>query len=156
MPDLSITSLVAVVEQLPLPLILATADGIVVAANAASYPLIGDVSPGTPLEHRFDDDPTTTHHHVDADGAPHVLLALSAGTGAPAADAAALARATAHDFNNLLGVIINFTSLAAAQLPAGSGAVQDLHEVLVASRRAATLTNRLLQIAATAPERENG
>ncbi len=154
MPEFTISTLAAVVEHLPLPVVLTTVDGDVVIASHASEPIVGAVERGMPLEQllaNVDPTPSTTSHSVIADGEPHVLVAIDARPEAPP-DVAALARATAHDFNNLLGVIINFASLAASQVPDGSNAAQDLQEVLVASRRAATLTQRLLQIATAAPE----
>lgn len=154
MPEFTISTLAAVVEHLPLPVVLTTADGQVVATSRASESLFGPAPRGTldELLAQLDAVPTTTHHPVEADGEPHVLVAVDDRPDLPA-DVGALARATAHDFNNLLGVIINFASLAASEVPEGSTAAQDLQEVLVASRRAATLTQRLLQIAAAAPER---
>ena len=50
----------------------------------------------------------------------------------------------AHDFNTLLGVIINFSTLASAGLPAGSPVAEDLREVVGAARRAASLTHQLM------------
>ncbi|MEH3052517.1 MAG: hypothetical protein PGN13_00720 [Patulibacter minatonensis] len=154
MTELPISMLAKVVEQLPVPVVLTTATGSVVAASHASHPFIGNPRDGATLDgllEHLTPVPTTTHHPLTADGEPHLLVAID-GHEPPPADVAALARATAHDFNNLLGVIINFASLAASEVPAGSSAAQDLQEVLVASRRAATLTQRLLQIAASAPD----
>ncbi|MBO9534802.1 MAG: hypothetical protein J7513_17645 [Solirubrobacteraceae bacterium] len=157
MPEFSINTLTAVVEQLPVPVILTTEEGDIVAISHASHSLIGAPGPGdtvSSLLERAVPTPQTVEHRVEADGSPFLLVALDDSLRTPPADVAALARATAHDFNNLLGVIINFTSLAAAQVAPGSNAAQDLQEVLVASRRAATLTQRLLQIAASAPDHE--
>lgn len=154
MPEFPISTLAAVIEQLPVPVVLATAGGAVVTASAGTHAIVGPLASGEQLGARLaglHPAPATTQHEVVADGAPHLLICLD-GHPAPPADVAALARATAHDFNNLLGVIINFTSLAASQVAEGSNAAQDLQEVLVASRRAATLTQRLLQIATAAPD----
>lgn len=154
MPEFTINTLSAVVEHLPVPVVLTTAEGAVVSASRASLPIVGVLEAGERLEALIaglDPVPLTTEHPVEADGLPHLLVALD-DRPLPPADVAALARATAHDFNNLLGVIINFASLAAAQVPEGSSAAQDLQEVLVASRRAATLTQRLLQIATAPPD----
>jgi signal transduction histidine kinase len=154
MPEFPISTLAAVVECLPVPVFLTTENGTVVASSRATTAIVGAVDDGVHVDAllaQLSPVPTTTHHRVETDGAAHVLVALD-GSPATPSDVAALARATAHDFNNLLGVIINFASLAASQVPEGSGAAQDLQEVLVASRRAATLTQRLLQIAAAAPD----
>ena len=155
MPEFPISTLAAVIEHLPMPVVLTTTDGVVVAASPASHPFVGIARPGATmhglLEH-LSPVPTTTSHRVETDGEPHLIVAIDDAAAPPPADVAALARESAHDFNNLLGVIINFASLAAADVPEGSSAAQDLQEVLVAARRAATLTKRLLQIAATAPD----
>lgn len=154
MPEFPTSTLAAVIEQLPVPVVLATTGGEVVTASAKMHAIVGPIASGERLDARLaelDPAPVTTQHEVATDGEPHLLICLD-GHPAPPADVAALARATAHDFNNLLGVIINFTSLAASQLAEGSNAAQDLQEVLVASRRAATLTQRLLQIATAAPD----
>lgn len=154
MPEFPISTLAAVVEQLPLPVVLTTTDGEVVSASRGSHAIVGVVEAGARIEHiiaGLHPAPSTVEHPVETDGQRHLLVALDDRPDPPA-DVAALARATAHDFNNLLGVIINFASLAASQVPDGSGAAQDLQEVLVASRRAATLTQRLLQIATAAPD----
>jgi len=55
-----------------------------------------------------------------------------------------LAGGIAHDFNNILAAIIGFGDLAMADLPSGSRARKDLHEVLVAADRAKTLVRQIL------------
>ncbi len=50
----------------------------------------------------------------------------------------------AHDFNNLLGVILNYASFVAEELPATSSARDDIQEIQRAAERAATLTRQLL------------
>jgi signal transduction histidine kinase len=155
MPEFSLSTLAAVVEHLPVPVLLTTQSGTVVASSPASHAFVGAVQPGASFHGLLDHlspVPSTTEQRIETDGDTHLIIAIDERTEAPPADVAELARATAHDFNNLLGVIINFASLAATQVPEGSTAAQDLQEVLVASRRAATLTRRLLQIAATAPD----
>ena len=57
-----------------------------------------------------------------------------------------LAGGVAHDFNNLLTVITGYSQLAVNRLPAGSPIASDLHEVLQASERAASLTRQLLTL----------
>ena len=158
MPELSLTTLASVVEQLPVPVLLTTENGDLVAASHASRSLVGAIAPGDNLGELLRaaiGGPHTVEHRVDPDGLPHLLVALDERLAPVPRDVAALAKATAHDFNNLLGVIINFASLAASQAPAGTDIARDLDEVLVAARRAATLTTRLLQIAAAAPDHES-
>ena len=55
-----------------------------------------------------------------------------------------LAGGVAHDFNNLLMVIRSYGEFAAEAIPAGSGARDDLGEVLNAAGRAQELTRQLL------------
>jgi PAS domain S-box-containing protein len=55
-----------------------------------------------------------------------------------------LAGGIAHDFNNLLGVIINFATFVADELPADSQAREDIEEIRQAARRGAALTRQLL------------
>jgi signal transduction histidine kinase len=154
MPEFPISTLAAVVEHMPVPVVLTTQEGAVVASSRSSHAIVGDFDVGVRLDEllsHLHPIPSTVHHDMSVDGQSHVLVTID-DRPSPPSDVAELARATAHDFNNLLGVIINFASLAAAQIPEGNGALQDLQEVLVASRRAATLTQRLLQIATAAPE----
>lgn len=55
-----------------------------------------------------------------------------------------LAGGIAHDFNNVLSAIIGYTELAKAELAEGSGAAEDLAEVLRASKRATGLVKQIL------------
>ncbi len=55
-----------------------------------------------------------------------------------------LAGGIAHDFNNLLTVISNFGEFVLESLAPGSGAHDDMQEVLKAARRAEKLTGQLL------------
>ena len=55
-----------------------------------------------------------------------------------------LAGGIAHDFNNLLGVIINFATFVADELPADSQPREDLEEIRQAAKRGAALTRQLL------------
>jgi PAS domain S-box-containing protein len=55
-----------------------------------------------------------------------------------------LAGGVAHDFNNMLTAIASFSEFAAAELPVGSQAREDLQQVQEATRRAAALTRQLL------------
>jgi PAS domain S-box-containing protein len=58
-----------------------------------------------------------------------------------------LAGGVAHDFNNLLGVIIGHVDLAQELIPEDSAAIEDLHEIRQACRRASSLTRQLLAFA---------
>jgi PAS domain S-box-containing protein len=58
-----------------------------------------------------------------------------------------LAGGVAHDFNNLLGVIIGHVDLAQELIPQESPAIEDLHEIRQACRRASSLTRQLLAFA---------
>jgi PAS domain S-box-containing protein len=55
-----------------------------------------------------------------------------------------LAGGIAHDFNNLLGVIINYATFVADELPETGQAHDDVEEIRHAARRAADLTRQLL------------
>ncbi len=55
-----------------------------------------------------------------------------------------LAGGIAHDFNNILGIIIGHSELVLAQPEIGVSTRRHVHEILDASRRAASLTHQLL------------
>jgi signal transduction histidine kinase len=55
-----------------------------------------------------------------------------------------LAGGIAHDFNNLLTIITSYSELALDAAPKDSPLEDKLHEILLAARRAAELTRRLL------------
>ena len=55
-----------------------------------------------------------------------------------------LAGGIAHDFNNLLTGVLGNAGLAAADVPTASPALEPLHEISVAARRAADLCRQLL------------
>ncbi len=152
MPQFPITSPVDLIEMWPTPALLTTSAGSVVAASHSARAALPAVAVGEPVDSqlaRLEVAPTLTRQEVCLAGTPHQLLVFDppVAAGAPGEELATVARETAHDFNNLLGVIINYATLAAAQLPEDHGAAEDLREVLLASRRAATVTRRLLQIA---------
>lgn len=152
MPQFPITSPTDLIEIWPTPAVLTTSAGSVVAASHAARAALPEVVLGTSIDGHMaelDAAPTLTRQEVCLQGTPHQLLVFDppAGPENPSEELAAVARETAHDFNNLLGVIINYATLAASQLPDDHGAAEDLREVLLASRRAATVTRRLLQIA---------
>jgi two-component system, cell cycle sensor histidine kinase and response regulator CckA len=58
-----------------------------------------------------------------------------------------LASGVAHDFNNLLTAIIGYTDLALRDLPLGSAARSDLHEIQKVAGRAIDLTGQLMAFA---------
>ncbi len=58
-----------------------------------------------------------------------------------------LAGGVAHDFNNMLGVILGFSEMALAKLPAEDPARDCLEEVRLAAQRSADLTRQLLAFA---------
>jgi two-component system, cell cycle sensor histidine kinase and response regulator CckA len=62
-----------------------------------------------------------------------------------------MAGGVAHDINNSLSVVLSFASLAASQLPAASGARDDLTEIRGAAERAAALTKQLLNLSRRSP-----
>jgi two-component system, cell cycle sensor histidine kinase and response regulator CckA len=55
-----------------------------------------------------------------------------------------LAGGVAHDFNNILTVIMGFCNLTSARLEPASPLKHNLHQIMIASERALTLTNSLL------------
>ena len=55
-----------------------------------------------------------------------------------------LAGGIAHDFNNILSVILSYSTLLLSELPAGTTASEDVHEIHTAGERAARLTRQLL------------
>jgi signal transduction histidine kinase len=158
MSSLPLTSLITVVEHLPLPVVVTNSGGFVVGRSESAAGFLGDWSrtaTTAPSLHLGDHLATlpvpplaTGRTLVDCDDGPHELVGLldTAQIARVPKDVATLAGEVAHEFNNLLGVIINFASLAAADVPAGSSASQDLQEVMVASRRAAVITGRLMDM----------
>ena len=57
-----------------------------------------------------------------------------------------LAGGIAHDFNNILSAIFGYGEMVMHELPAESKAVHDIEQILVASRRAATLVQQILTL----------
>lgn len=150
---LSLQSLTQVVQHLPIPVVLTDPAGFVVCASTLASALLHS-APSTQrlhldrhLHELAPPRPTTDRTPIVCDAGPHHLVVLGPvphprGSSAPQ-DVATLAGEVAHDFNNLLGVIINYTTLAAADAPSDSQQARDLAEVLAASRRAATIADRL-------------
>lgn len=143
-------SLLQVVDQLPAAVVVTNLGDDVVAASPAARAMLelklgklGNVK----LEARLaalNLPAAPARAPMDSEGVAYLVVGLDeAAAVASPADVSTLAHAVAHDFNNLLGVIINFTSMAAADLPTTSNAHRDLGEVLNAANRAATLTQRL-------------
>lgn len=151
MPVLSLQSLTHVVQHLPIPVVLTDPAGFVVCASALATALLHS-GPSTQRIH-LDEHlhslspprPTADRTSILCDAGPHDLVVLGPipHTLKAPRDVAKLAGEVAHDFNNLLGVIINYTTLAAADAPGDSQQAKDLAEVLAASRRAATIADRL-------------
>ncbi|HHB77148.1 MAG TPA: PAS domain-containing sensor histidine kinase, partial [Desulfobulbus sp.] len=56
-----------------------------------------------------------------------------------------LAGGIAHDFNNILTAILGFAEIARAKLSVGRPVVEELEEVIAASRRAADLVGQILR-----------
>jgi len=56
-----------------------------------------------------------------------------------------LAGGIAHDFNNILTAILGFAEIARAKLSVGRSVVEELEEVIAASRRAADLVGQILR-----------
>ena len=55
-----------------------------------------------------------------------------------------LAGGIAHDFNNILSIILSYSTILLADLPAGSPAAEDVQEIHTAGERAARLTRQVL------------
>ncbi len=55
-----------------------------------------------------------------------------------------LASGVAHDFNNILTAIMGFAELTLDEIPAGTAAYDNVHEILIASHRAKTMVRQLL------------
>jgi PAS domain S-box-containing protein len=64
-----------------------------------------------------------------------------------------LAGGIAHDFNNILGSILGFTEMALTDARQGQAAESDLHNVLLACKRAKALVSRLLTFSRPGLER---
>ncbi len=62
-----------------------------------------------------------------------------------------LAGGVAHDFNNILTSILGYADLAAAQLPPGAAAHDEVAQIVTGARRAAELTRRMLAYTGRAP-----
>ena len=153
LPDtvLSLPSLTHVVQHLPIPVVLTDLGGFVVCASTLATailhatPTSGRVHLDEHLRALAPPRPSTQRTPIACDAGPHELVVLGPVPVAvePPADVATLAGEVAHDFNNLLGVIINYATLAASEAPDDSQQSRDLAEVLAASRRAATIADRL-------------
>ena len=63
-----------------------------------------------------------------------------------------LAGGVAHDFNNLLTIITSYAELALDGVPADSSLEGNIHEILLAARRAAELTRQLLAFSRKQPQ----
>ncbi len=148
MDTLTRFSVVQFVRVMPTAVTIIDDGGTVLAASPAAQVVLGSDCEGAALNdraHRKLGEPQA----IEIEGQPLRLIGLADPSSAPA-DVAQLAGQVAHDFNNLLGVIINFTSLAAAELPVGSRVAEDLQEVLGAARRAAELTQHLIHLGGAA------
>lgn len=150
---LPLPSLISVVEQFPSPALLLDDDGRVLGASPAAQGVLGrePLTGSHDLEQRLaglQPTPKISRSRIRSEAGDHELIGLCSEpvAGHAPRDVAALAGSVAHDFNNLLGVIINFTTLAAGNLPPDSPAAQDLREVLAASSRATEITKELLQL----------
>lgn len=157
MPPLPLPSLIQVVERFPTAALLLDDHGFVLGSNEAARGMLG-LQPGTPAAHlarhvaTLDVAPSIARSPIHSEAGAHELVGLSNDHDPRHApqDVAALAGTVAHEFNNLLGVIINFTTLAAGNLPPDSAAAEDLREVLAASSRAAEITQDLLRLGRSA------
>lgn len=155
MTTLPLQSLIQVVEHLPTPVVVVNFDGFVVASSPAARDLLlisSTDGSGVHLSDHLDSMPLAPRAMsptpIESDEGHHELIGLTdrlARVKVPG-DVATLAGEVAHDFNNLLGVIINFASLAASDLQPGSEAERDLREVIIASKRGAVITQRLLDV----------
>jgi signal transduction histidine kinase len=145
---------------MPTPVVLTDASGMVVIASPLAYTLLGGTEEDGRVPVNLDEHlaalatpPRTTRRtRISVDGVHHELVGLLAESdhAVPAPDVATLAGEIAHDFNNLLGVIMNYATLAASEVPEDSQVAADLREVLAASRRGAELTQRLMAVRAAA------
>lgn len=151
---LPLAALLHVVQHLPAPVVITDPAGFVIGTSPQASLLLGsrsgrDVHLDQHLATSSPEVRVTQRSSIESEDGQHHLVGLAdhrMSPMAPPKDVAALAGAVAHDFNNLLGVIINFASLAAAGVPPGSAAADDLREVLAASQRAATIANRLKEL----------
>jgi len=65
-----------------------------------------------------------------------------------------LAGGIAHDFNNILTAILGFAEIARAKLATGRPVIEELDEVIAASRRAADLVGQILRYSRSCDQRK--